>query len=345
MTGEPVGGQARPGPEAGTEPTRTGEQPKATTDEVLATQTVIEATTGAPLTAFPQRAPQVGVPDLPVPEGPATGVARVGGAEPARGASGPWADPVPTARAAPPDWPPRPVPAGSTPDPARPTPDPAGPAPGDGEAEDFWLPIEEVHWDGTPVAPTPRRWWFRRERAGTGRRHRHRDQRHPAAGLAGLLVLGLLASFFAWVSAEPLWLAFGHGDRGTATVLGCTGSGLGQQCRGDFTATGGSFTAWDVRLAGVDPEAREPGTQAPARMVGAGSRTAYLGTGTGPLHLRWSLGMVMVLLTGLGIAWVTGALRLPGRWPRRAAALAGLAGPLLLTAGFVTSAYWTSRTP
>jgi hypothetical protein len=80
-------------------------------------------------------------------------------------------------------------------------------------------------------------------------------------------------------------------------------------------------------------------------MVGAGSRTAYLGTGTGPLHLRWSVGMAMVLLTGFGIGLATGALRLPGGWPRRAALLAGLAGPILLAAGFVTAVYWSSRSP
>jgi hypothetical protein len=315
---------------------------------------VIEATTGAPLTAFPQRAPQVGVPDLP-----ATGVARVGADGTARNTGPGRTDPVPAGRAgsAGGDGPPAPAPAG-WPMPVGPGGAPGGPEPAgratpaggsaaDEEEEDFWLPIEEVHWDGTPVTPTPRRWFRRDPSAAAARRtrRRHRPQRHPAVGLTGLLLLALLGSFFAWVSAEPLWLALGHGDRGTATVLGCTGSGLGQQCRGDFTADGNSFTAWDVRLAGVGPEGREPGTQAPARMAGAGSGTAYLGTGTGPLHLRWSVGMVMVLLTGLGIGLATGALRLPGGWPRRAALLAGVAAPVLLAAGFVTAVYWGSRSP
>jgi hypothetical protein len=119
----------------------------------------------------------------------------------------------------------------------------------------FWLPIEEVHWDGRPVdptAPVP----ADRRRAGGGSIRRHRERRtrqprRPGLALAGLVLLSLLSSFFAWVSAEPLWLALGRGDRGTATVINCTGSGIGQRCRGEFISANGSFDVPDVWVTGA----------------------------------------------------------------------------------------------
>lgn len=262
---------------------------------------VIEVTTGAPLAMLPQRAPRVAVP-------------AVGSAAPG--------------------WPAGQQGEGSPTDP---------PATHDDE-EDFWLPIEEVHWDGTPITPTPRRWfgWFRRSPADPARRRASRPPkppRHPAIGLAGSLVFALTASFFAWVSAQPMWLAFGHGDRGVATVNACTGSGLGRQCRGSFTADDGSYTVWDVRLADVPAGARSPGARIPARMVGPDSSIAYADSGTSLLHLRWSLGLTLVLLSGVGVGWASGALRLPHRWSRRAAALVSFAGPLLLAAAFLLVAH------
>lgn len=345
MTGKPVeppaGDPSRP-------PDADAEQPnsRVPADPGLTTQTVIEATTGAPLTAFPQRAPLA---TPPTSGGPSSGLARAGAlgssanppgqpgstrsGRPA-GSGSPWADPVPPARAGSAAGVAA-VPAGSR------AIDQVVDEPED-EAEDFWLPIEEVHWDGTPVTPTPRRWWFRRDESSSPRtraaRRRLRGRRHPALGLAGLLLFALLGTFFAWVGAEPLWLAFGHGHRGTATVVDCTGSGLRQQCRGDFTAAGDSFTAWEVRLAGVGPDGRASDTVLPARMIGPESGTAYVGTSTGPLHLRWSLGFTLALLSGAAIGWATGALRLPAGWPRRVATLAGLIAPLLMAAGFLVAA-------
>ncbi|WP_344919640.1 hypothetical protein, partial [Plantactinospora mayteni] len=212
------------------------------------------------------------------------------------------------------------------------------------EEDDFWLPIEEVHWDGTPVQPTPRTWYGRpKDPAGTAARQRAprppKPQRNPALGLAGVILCSLVASFFAWVSAEPFWLAAGHGERGTATVQTCTGRGLGQHCRGEFIADDGQLRVPDVRLVGVDGAHREFGSRLTARMTGTESGKAYVGAGTGLLHLRWVLGFGMVLLCCVGAGWTTGALRLAERRNRNAAALVSVAGPLLLTAGFLVAAF------
>lgn len=271
---------------------------------------IIEATTGAPLSMLPQRAPRLAVPFAGSGGSGAGSAARAAGGT-GGGGSGDGSG------------------AGST-------------APSSDDA-DFWLPIEEVHWDGTPLTPTPRRWfgWLRRSASEPGRRPVPRPpkpQRHPAAGLAGSIAFALVASFFAWVSAEPMWLALGHGERGTAIVTGCSGSGLGQHCRGRFTADDGSYTAWDVRLAGIGTGASEPGSRVPARMVGPDSGTAYAGTGRGPLHLRWALGLTLVLLCGAAIGWVSGAPRLPDRRSRRGASLVSLAGPLLIAVAFLVAA-------
>ncbi|WP_234359460.1 hypothetical protein [Plantactinospora sp. BC1] len=212
------------------------------------------------------------------------------------------------------------------------------------DEDDFWLPIEEVHWDGTPVQPTPRTWYGRpKDPAATAARQRvprpPKRQRNPALGLAGMILCSLVASFFAWVSAEPFWLAVGHGELGTATVETCTGRGLGQHCRGEFRADSGLLRVHDVRLVGVDGAHREFGSRLTARMTGTESGKAYVGVGTGLLRLRWVLGLGMVLLCCAGAGWTTGALRLPERRNRHAAALVSVAGPLLLTAGFLVAAY------
>jgi hypothetical protein len=163
--------------------------------------------------------------------------------------------------------------------------------------------------------------------------------RRPAAGLVALLLLAMVATFFAWVSAGPLWLAAGHGDRGTATVTACTGTGIGQRCRGDFVADGGQVTVPGVALLGVVADRRAEGSVVPARMVSADSRQAYAAPGDLTLHLRWAIGVLIVLLCGLGIAAATGARRLETARARRTAVLISLAGPLVLLAGFLAAAY------
>jgi hypothetical protein len=151
-------------------------------------------------------------------------------------------------------------------------------------------------------------------------------------------VFALLATFFAWVSAEPLWLAVGHGDKGTATVTECTGNGVSQRCLGEFTAAGGAFTAERVRLLGVG-EQDGTGTTMTAKMVGSDSGRAYVDAASGVLHLRWGLGMGLVVLCGLGIVWATGALRLEDSRSRRRATLAGLAAPLLVAIAFLAATF------
>lgn len=248
---------------------------------------------------------------------------------------------------------PGPPPAGAAvpaivPPQARPAAQPQpGPAPTPAAPDDdppFWLPVEDVMRDSPAGAQT------HSVPAGEVRRPPARPpevaprrlakpSRRPATGLASLLLLSLLASFFAWVSAEPLWLALGHGDAGTATVTGCTGGGVTQRCRGEFTAATGTFTAADVPLAGIDTTGRRAGTRVTAVMVGAHGRAAYVAGGWAAPHLRWALGLLGLLLCGAGIVWGTGALRLEDARSRRSAALAGLAAPLLVTIGFLAATY------
>ncbi|MEV4758110.1 hypothetical protein AB0J86_23745 [Micromonospora sp. NPDC049559] len=287
--------------ETATETSTTGAGPgietAAETETATEAETGIEATTGAPVAALPQRVP-------------------------VRSPSSPW---FPSRSSG--DGPPGPARTG--------VPEPAGPV--DDEPA-FWLPIEEVHWDGRPVDPDAPPPPDRSVPPGRSPRRTgpvRKPPRHPAVGLAGLVLFSLLASFFAWVSAEPLWLALGRGLPGTATVLDCTGSGLGQRCRGEFEAADGAFLAEDVRLAGVDAAHSDPGSQVPARMVDRDSGTAYVESGAATRHLRWLLGLATALACAGGVVWVTGALRLPDGRTRRWGVALGLAGPLLITVGFL----------
>ncbi|WP_412540598.1 hypothetical protein R8Z50_33165 [Longispora sp. K20-0274] len=156
-----------------------------------------------------------------------------------------------------------------------------------------------------------------------------KDYRRPALGLPLLVVFALCAAFFAWVSAEPFWLALGHGDRGTLTVTECAGSGLAARCEGRFAATG--FSVEKAALAGTADDEHHTGDQLTAVMVSGTSKFAYAGDATG-LHLRWAIGFGLLLLCGAGIAWATGALRLHGR-ARVTVLLLSLGAPLLLLLG------------
>ncbi|ASW53466.1 hypothetical protein [Plantactinospora sp. KBS50] len=205
----------------------------------------------------------------------------------------------------------------------------------------FWLPIEEVHWDGRPVRDE-RETWLSRWRAARAAAHRASrpppPPRNPVAGLAGLVLFALTSGFFGWVSAEPLWLAVGHGERGVATVSSCSGSGVGLACQGRFTARTG-WTSPLVPVVGVVAAARTPGSQVAARMVDAEARKAYAEAGVADRHLRWLLGLAAALGCGPGIVWATGARRLPEPRGRRAATLAALAVPVLLLTGFLVYAF------
>ncbi|MEU4478469.1 hypothetical protein AB0F68_10470 [Micromonospora sp. NPDC023966] len=211
-------------------------------------------------------------------------------------------------------------------------------APAEGAA---WAPIEEVHWDGTPLREEPPRRvarWPGRRSASRRDRARPVHPPDPVTGLSALVSLSLLAAFFAWVSAGPLWLAVGHSTSGTAVITDCTGGGLTQRCRGIFLADGERFLVHGVRVSGVPAERSATGSALPARMTGPTGRTAYADVGAGR-HLRWLLGLLLVAGCATGIARWTGATRLPDLRHRRWAVGVALAGPLLITAGFLASAW------
>jgi hypothetical protein len=203
------------------------------------------------------------------------------------------------------------------------------------ETSPFWKAEEERRAQGWPPPET-------REKlanAGQPPRRRAPEPRRPVTGLFGLLALGLIAAFFAWVSAEPFWLAVGHGNPGTATVERCTGSGVTQRCAGQFVAADGAYRVDGLALFGVEPGQRIAGATTPARMVSSDSRQAYVGSAGVLVHLRWALSFALVLLCGLGIAGLTGARRLETVRARRGALLLSLAGPLVLLAGFLYITY------
>ncbi|MBG0561560.1 hypothetical protein [Actinoplanes aureus] len=195
------------------------------------------------------------------------------------------------------------------------------------ENSPFWLSEEERA--ARAAAQAARR---------TGKR-RTSPASNPATALLALLTFGLMAAFFGWVSAEPFWLAVGHGDKGYATTTRCHGSGLTQRCTGRFAAGDGQFSVSPVTLLGVSGDGRQAGAVSPARMVSRGSTQAYAAPAGLLMHLRWALGFLLVLICGYGIAETTGARRLESRRARRRAVLASVAGPLLLLAGFLIAAY------
>jgi hypothetical protein len=163
--------------------------------------------------------------------------------------------------------------------------------------------------------------------AGLGR------TRRPVVGLVALVVFGLVALFFGWVSADPFWLAVGRGTDGTVTVTRCDSG----QCVGRFTTE--RFAAEGVTLSGVSPTERDPGATVPGRMLASDRTWAYAGPAWG-LHLRWALGLAVVLLSGVGVALATGTrfLRPLGRRAATGARLLAVAGPLLLFAGMLGAA-------
>lgn len=195
-------------------------------------------------------------------------------------------------------------------------------------------PVSDAAWPtpqmrpGRPALGTPD--------DGRPRRRRAKLPRPPAVGLAMLLLFGLLASFFAWVSADPFWVAMGHAERGTATVTRCTGKGLTTSCIASFRADG--FATGRVRLSGVDKADRRAGARVTARMVTPKSRIAYAGP-PGPLHVRWSLGVVLVLLCGLGIAWGAGANRLRGHRAALYAYVTSISAPVVLLVGILAATF------
>jgi len=145
-------------------------------------------------------------------------------------------------------------------------------------------------------------------------------------------MLALATTFFAWVSAEPFWLAVGHGRIGTATVVAADDG-----CRGFFIAADGSFLASDVDVRGLGPSGCASGAKVTAHMVSDRAGQAYASTTLG-LHLRWLTGMALVVLSGLAIVWLTGATRFSG-WRRGVAVGLGLAAPAAATIAMLTATF------
>ncbi|MFI5906549.1 hypothetical protein [Dactylosporangium sp. NPDC051541] len=165
------------------------------------------------------------------------------------------------------------------------------------------------------------------------RQRRVKPARSAAAGLSAMLGVALLTLFFAWTSAEPFWLDVGHRVRGTAEITSCHGSGVLRRCLAEFTRPGHEPVA-GTRLMGLD----EPtGTSVAAEMV-PGGRIAYAGNPTG-LRVRWAAGFGLVVLSGIVLAWLTGAWRFNRLRDRLTAWLLTVAAPLVLAAAVVVTAY------
>ncbi|MEV4139221.1 hypothetical protein AB0J72_44535 [Dactylosporangium sp. NPDC049742] len=157
--------------------------------------------------------------------------------------------------------------------------------------------------------------------------------RSPAAGLSAMLLIALLAGFFAWTSAEPFFLDMGQGEAGHAQVTRCRGDGVLRRCYVTFQPDKGAAVA-GVPLVGADDA---PGAVLDARMR-EGGRIAYAGNPTG-LRVRWTVGLALILLCGAALCWATGAGRL-GRLRTRLAAYAlTAAAPLVLALGVLVSSY------
>jgi hypothetical protein len=179
------------------------------------------------------------------------------------------------------------------------------------------------------------------------RRATRRPRESAAAGLVVLLLLALLSAFFAWVTAEPLWLALDHATPGTVSVNRCVDHGLNRRCAGTFTSADGRFSRTGVPVMGevpavvpaevveVGPVAAEA-VGAPAVMTSAGGARAYVSVDA---PSRAAVGVALILLCGLAIARATGVHRLPAGRARGVVTALSLAGPLALLAGMLAVTY------
>jgi hypothetical protein len=121
------------------------------------------------------------------------------------------------------------------------------------------------------------------------------------------------------VSAEPFWLAFGRGQAGTATVVPASDG-----CRADIVVGQTTFAS-NVDLAGIEAAECRVGATFPVQMLHANADRAFATDAAG-LHLRWAVGLFLVLLCGLLIAWLTGATSFAG-WRFAAALALSVGGP------------------
>jgi hypothetical protein len=193
-------------------------------------------------------------------------------------------------------------------------------------------PVDEIDGDPPFWRPDSPSW-----RVLPARERRSRPPRRPVLGALALVVLAFATTFLAWVSAEPLWLVIGHGERGTATVTRCPPGTAPPGCV-TFRAADGGFVAEDMALLGADRVQLARGASVPAQMVSVRGDRVYAADPTG-LRLRAGVGLALVLLCGLGLAWATGATRLDDPRSRRRAVLASIGLPLLVTLGFLAATW------
>jgi hypothetical protein len=169
------------------------------------------------------------------------------------------------------------------------------------------------------------------------RNRRPGGPRRPWLVLPAVIALALVAAFFAWVSAEPVWLAVGHGDAGTAIVIKNRHGAPDGRCLSNFSAADGRFRAHAVPVTGVRRSVCAVGTRISARMVSPAGREAYAG-GTSGLTARWMLGLLLVLACALLIVRVSGAARFNGR-ERLAAVTMTFCAPLAIAIGILAAAF------
>lgn len=192
--------------------------------------------------------------------------------------------------------------------------------------EPFILPVQEV----------PRDLWSRHDpQPEPAVRKPPKQPRRLSVALPFVILFGLLSAFFSWVSAEPLWLAVGHGQTGTATVTRCVGDGVTRRCLGDFATE--DYSVVRITLLGLTDADTTVGKTVTAQMVSERSQRAY--AGGGGFMLRWLPGLTLVMLCGLAIVMVTGIWRLGDRRERWAAVGVSMAAPLLVTVGFLAAAF------
>ncbi len=194
------------------------------------------------------------------------------------------------------------------------------------DAGELWPPpamrVMRQPRDAAVTSPPPKR---------LPRKVRH--LRNPAFGLPAMLVIALLAGFFAWTSAEPFWLDMGQGEHGRAQITRCKGDGVLRRCYATFQSETREAVA-GVPLVGADDV---PGAVLDARMRDGG-RIAYAGNPSG-LRVRWTVGLALILLCGAALCWATGAGRLGRLRTRLAAYAVTVAAPLILGLGVLVASY------
>ena len=138
----------------------------------------------------------------------------------------------------------------------------------------------------------------------------------PALAARGVLCMGQRRAAVA--GARPRRVGHGHRDR-------VHRQRRQPALRGDVHRRRWGLHQRHVRLLGVDDEQRAEGP-APGPDGRPPGRQRVHRLGSNLLHLRWAIGLSLVLLCGVGIVWGTGALRLADRASRWKATLTAL-GP------------------